>query len=134
MKYFRHCFSQQLAVALVIFLTLPSVVFSQTASLRGKVLDPKQHPIAYATVVVAADSLLTQDIRYAITNNSGEFVVKQIAKTSPELWLSIRSMGFVPYLHRFVQHDFPSSLTVTLPEENVGMEDVVIIAQAPDMY
>lgn len=134
MKNFRHCFSQRLAVALITFLTLPSVVFAQTASLRGKVLDPKQHPIAYATVVVAADSLLTQNIRYAITNNSGEFVIKQIAKTSPELWLSIRSMGFVPYLHRFVQHDFPSSLTVTLPEENVGMEDVVIIAQAPDMY
>lgn len=122
-------------ITLLFYLTLlSSTIFAQTTTLRGKVLDPKQQPIAYATVVVAADSLLTHDIRYAITNSSGEFVVKQIAKTSPELWLSIRSIGFIPYLHRFAQHDFPSSLTITLPEESVDVKDVVIIAQAPDMY
>lgn len=133
MSYNRYCIIRQ-CIEIAFLLFLPSVSIAQNNSLHGKVLDPKQYPIAYATVVVSADSLLTQDIRYAITNNDGEFEVQQINKSSSALWLSIRSVGYVPYMHRFARHDFPSSLTVTLPELNVGVEDVVILAQAPDMY
>ena len=85
-----------------ILLSICTIVHAQDANkvVQGRVVDENGEPLAFASVVVATDSLGSRVKAFAITDEKGEFEIKNIA--NPEnLWLSVRLLGHKSFKQRF---------------------------------
>lgn len=85
-----------------ILLSICAIVHAQDANkvVQGRVVDENGEPLAFASVVVATDSLGSRVKAFAITDEKGEFEIKNIA--NPEnSWLSVRLLGHKSFKQRF---------------------------------
>ena len=84
-----------------ILLLTSTIAYAQDASnaVQGRVVDEKGEPLAFASVVVAADSLGSRVKAFAITDENGAFEIKNIASYE-NTWLSVRLLGHKSFKRR----------------------------------
>lgn len=110
----------------VILLLFNSLVFSQTY--KGKILDTKKQPVAYATVT-AINKSDTTVITGVSTNENGNFEL--IIKTQTPFYLEISFIGFETKKIMPTQTNLG---TITLKEQAMELQEIVITASNKKQY
>lgn len=105
----------QKLTALVGALLFTCILFAQTRSVTGKVLNAAGQPIKSATVAQKNSNLSTR------TNEDGSFTISVNGSASVVV---VSSVGYVT---REVAVNNNNSLTITLAEDVVGLDDVVVV-------
>ena len=119
---------------LCIFLSVYGVSRAQTVTLSGQVVDEKNQPVPYASVVISTDSLSQKDVLYAVTSDDGRFVIDKISAEPNRRWLRVRSMGYSAHCERIALNTIKTSLSITLMEEAFEVGEVAITARVSDVY
>lgn len=120
---------------LLVLLAIPlSYSFSQTIGVRGHVSDTQGHPVPSATVVLSTDSASTQNLAFGITDLEGNFHLQNLNPEPPERWITIRCMGYAEARRRVRIGTSEPPIEFTLEESTTQVDEVVIKAEAPDIY
>ena len=94
----------------LIFLLSSSFAFAQQSTLKGIIVNEEGNPLIYATAVLLSPSDSTMSY-YGVSNENGEFLMKNIKKGS-----YILQTGFMGYQSYFLNIDYPIA-----PNNDVGV-------------
>lgn len=116
---------------LILLLLLPAVAFSQSVSLKGKLVDSQTNlPLEAATVYITSVKDSTT-IDYTISDKSGDFVMRLRSSNQP-FYLKTSYIGFKDYVRRFegIQEAIDVG-TLKIDEAGNTIDEVVVKAEAP---
>ncbi|NDV67038.1 TonB-dependent receptor [Bacteroides sp. 224] len=106
----------------IIALCVFQFAFSQHYTVGGRVISQKDHsPIEFATVFLPENEL------WAVTNQKGEFVIKNIP--SGKVTFTVSSLGYAKVNREVNINGDIADFTISLPESNLSLDEVVVTAQ-----
>ena len=98
---------------------LPMAIFAQT-TLKGKVTDANQKPIAQASILIDGSQ------SGAATDSEGNFVLNHIKQDKPVL--TIRAIGYQTTKKTITAADKKTIIHIVLNEDNLSLNEVVVSA------
>ena len=112
-----------------LFIYLFSIVgFAQGLRIKGRVVDSKNNPVAFANIVVS-DGINTSDYKGTISNETGDFEIANLE--TKKYTLNISFLGYKTQVIE-VQIDKDTSLTgIILEDEEQQLDGVLIVAKKP---
>lgn len=106
----------------------PSTTNQQTGSqhLTGKITDPQQNPRPYVLLVLASDSLYTQDVKSTISSDSGTYTFQNIP--AGKYYLRASFLGLKTYSNKIT---VPGKLDIILADSSSQLNEIVVKSQKP---
>lgn len=99
----------------LLFVTFSSIAFSQ---ITGKVTDTKNQPLSFVSVYIE------NTITGTTTNSNGEYELK--INTKGKHVVNFQMLGYKTIKKEIDVSSFPFTVNITLPEEEVTLDEVVI--------
>ncbi|CAH1000685.1 hypothetical protein LEM8419_01819 [Neolewinella maritima] len=110
----------------IVFISI-STLSAQTAALSGTVATAEDGPLAFANVILYADSVIT---KVAVTDDGGAFTFPTIATGTYEL--AVSALGYTTYRQPVQLKDRDLSLgTLVLQADAAVLAEATVVAQKP---
>lgn len=127
------------ALQAAVLLSLPFVLFptpssAQNTFLKGKVLDTKGAPVAFASIVVSTDSTGYEGMHFAATKEDGSFVVDNLGTQPDRRWVHVRSLGYKSARRQVKLSEIAGALEFRLEAASVEVDKVLVRGRGRDVY
>lgn len=106
----------------------------QNGRISGLILDSQKKPVPGATIMLSADSASRQPARYTMANTRGEFTLDGVVSTAASVVLVARALGYTTQRRVLSREQLSQAITITLAEEAVEIDRVVVVVKTKDMY